>query len=176
VFGCSRYHQYISDRGKIIVESDHKPLETIFGKSILDCPARLQRMGFFLQKYSINVRYRKGKEMYITDLLSRTATDQPKLCSLAEDEVYVYRIEQELEETTVIRDINETKMEKMRKFTKLDESLMEMKHYITEGWPIATNIEDAAMIYNRYRDELRFQEGVIWRFDRIVVPICNICK
>jgi hypothetical protein len=47
--------------------------------------------------------------MYIADVLSRTATDQPKLCSLAEDEVYVYRIEQELEETAVNLDINEKK-------------------------------------------------------------------
>jgi hypothetical protein len=58
----------------------------------------------------------------------------------------VYRIEQELEKTTVKLDIDET---------KLDESLMVVKQYITEGWPIAKNIEGAAMIYNSYRDELR---------------------
>jgi hypothetical protein len=48
--------------------------------------------------------------------------------------------------------------------------LMEVTQYITEGWPIAKNIEGAAKIYNCYRDELRFEEGVTWRFERIVVP------
>jgi predicted lipase len=75
-------------------------------------------------------------------LISRTATEQPKLCSLVEDKVYVFRIEQELKETTMNLDIDAT---------KLNESLMVVKQYITEGWPIA-NIEDAAMIHNRYKD------------------------
>jgi hypothetical protein len=55
----------------------------------------------------------------------------------------VFRIEQELEETTMNLDIDAT---------KLNESLMLVKQYITEGWPIAKNIEEAAMIHNRYRD------------------------
>jgi predicted lipase len=75
---------------------------------------------------------------------------------MVEDNVYVYRIEQELEETTVKLDIDES---------KLNESLMVVKQYIAEGWPNAKKIEGAAMIYNRYRDELRFKEGEIWRFD-----------
>jgi hypothetical protein len=59
-------------------------------------------------------------------------------------------IEQELEETTVNLEIKETKMEELQKFTNLDEPLMEITQYITEGWPIAKNIEGAAIIYNRY--------------------------
>jgi hypothetical protein len=52
----------------IEVESDHKPLEDIFRKPICDVPKRLQRMLLSLQKYNVNVSYKKGKLMYIANL------------------------------------------------------------------------------------------------------------
>jgi hypothetical protein len=86
-------------------------------KSILDCPAKLQILRLFLQIYGIRVRYKKGKEMYIADLLSRMAKEKPKLCLLAEDEVYLYHIEQKMEETKVNLEIKETKMEELQNWT-----------------------------------------------------------
>ena len=44
VFGCSKFSQYITGRDKITVESDHEPLQSIFEKSLLAAPSRLQRM------------------------------------------------------------------------------------------------------------------------------------
>ena len=44
VFGCERFKQYLLGRSMINVESDHKPLEVIFKKSLLKAPKRLQRM------------------------------------------------------------------------------------------------------------------------------------
>ena len=70
VFGCEKFHQYIYGR-RVHVESDHKPLEVIFKKSLLSAPARLQRMLMRLQKYSLDVKYKPGKEMHIADALSR---------------------------------------------------------------------------------------------------------
>ncbi|KAK2718755.1 hypothetical protein QYM36_005929 [Artemia franciscana] len=42
-FSCKRFHQYLFGR-TICVTTDHKPLESIFGKSIQRAPPRLQRM------------------------------------------------------------------------------------------------------------------------------------
>ena len=50
-----RFEHYILGREKVRVFSDHKPLETIFKKSILTSPKRLQRMRLRLQKYSLEV-------------------------------------------------------------------------------------------------------------------------
>ena len=44
VFGCQKFSQYIRRREKVTVESDHKPLQSIFKKSLLCAPSRLQRM------------------------------------------------------------------------------------------------------------------------------------
>ncbi|XP_026326150.1 uncharacterized protein LOC113234842 [Hyposmocoma kahamanoa] len=71
VFACERFHQYIFGKEKVIVESDHKPLESIFKKPLMSVPARLQRMMLRLQHYDLVVQYKPGKYMYIADTLSR---------------------------------------------------------------------------------------------------------
>jgi len=71
VFGCQRFSQYLSRREKITVESDHKPLQAIFKKSVLAAPCRLQRMLLRLQRFNLDVTYKPGSQMYIADHLSR---------------------------------------------------------------------------------------------------------
>ena len=66
VFGVERFHQYTYGR-RVVVDSDHKPLETIFGKPLASAPRRLQKMFMRLQRYDIDIQYKKGSEMYLTD-------------------------------------------------------------------------------------------------------------
>jgi hypothetical protein len=70
VFSCKKYNQYIYGR-KFIVENDHKPLKSIFNKSINKCPPRIQRFMLFLEKYDFRVDYIPGKDMIIAEALSR---------------------------------------------------------------------------------------------------------
>lgn len=69
-FGCEKFHQYIFGRS-VTVESDHKPLQSIFKKSLHQAPARLQRLLLSLQKYDLNVIFKPGKTMFLADTLSR---------------------------------------------------------------------------------------------------------
>ena len=73
VVGCTRFDHYLHGREKITAVTDHKPLETILAKSINSAPKRLQRMMLRLQKYRLNIVYKKGTQMYISDHLSRSA-------------------------------------------------------------------------------------------------------
>ena len=66
VFACTKFHDYIYGK-EVIIESDHKPLETIFKKQLEKAPARLQNMLLKLQKYNLRVVYKKGKDMFIAD-------------------------------------------------------------------------------------------------------------
>ena len=52
-------------------ETDHNPLKEIFKKSLCDAPVRLQWMLLRLQRYNLEVRYKKGPLMLIADTLSR---------------------------------------------------------------------------------------------------------
>ena len=72
VFACEKFHQYIFARSDVVVESDHRPLETIFKKPILSLPKRLQGMRLCLQKYDIQVEYKRGTTMFLANTLSRT--------------------------------------------------------------------------------------------------------
>ena len=55
------------------VESDHKPLDMIHQKNVASTlpPLRLQQILLKLQRYNLTIRYRPGKEMLLTDALSR---------------------------------------------------------------------------------------------------------
>ena len=71
VYACEKFNQHILGKSTKI-ETDHKPLEIILKKSLLLCASkRLQRMLLRLQKYSLNVVYRAGSQLYLADFLSR---------------------------------------------------------------------------------------------------------
>ena len=71
VFACEKSDKCNFGRGVVNVETDHKPLEDIFKKSLCDTPARLQQMLLRLRRYNLKVRCKKGPLMLIADMLSR---------------------------------------------------------------------------------------------------------
>ena len=66
MYGLEKFHQYTYGR-KVIVQSDHKPLEV----NVKKAPKRLQRVLLRVQLYDVTIVYRKGKRMELADTLSR---------------------------------------------------------------------------------------------------------
>lgn len=124
VFGCEKFHQYLYGR-QVHVESDHKPLEVIFKKSLLSVPARLQRMLMRLQKYSLEVRHKPGKEMHIADALSREFLK----------EHHEKLLDEELEVNFVNQLLVSEKLQVFRKATEEDAELGLVANLIQRGWP-----------------------------------------
>lgn len=58
-FACTKYHEYIYGK-RLTVETDHKPLESIFKKSIASAPPRLQRILLDIAPYAPKIVYKKG--------------------------------------------------------------------------------------------------------------------
>lgn len=52
------------------VESDQKPLESLFTKPLLQCSIRIQKTMLKLQQYQFTVVYKPGKDIPIADALS----------------------------------------------------------------------------------------------------------
>jgi hypothetical protein len=67
---CEKWDLWLYGR-QITVHTDHQPLETIFKKTLSNAPRRLQRLMMRLQRYSINVVYKKGSSLVLADTLSR---------------------------------------------------------------------------------------------------------
>ena len=71
VFGVERFEQYVYGR-HVKVESDHKPLEIIHKKSLVTAPKRLQRMLLKLQKFDIDIQYKKVQKcIWLIPLIAR---------------------------------------------------------------------------------------------------------
>jgi len=69
-FACDKFHTFIYGR-EVVVQSDHKPLESIFKKDLHKVTMRLQRLRMRLLKYDLSIVYTPGRDMYIADTLSR---------------------------------------------------------------------------------------------------------
>ena len=66
VFGLERFHYY-AYRRHVTIESDHKPVESITRKPLINAPPRLMRMLLRIQKYDFTVKYVPGKDIPIAD-------------------------------------------------------------------------------------------------------------
>ena len=66
----AKFHEYLYGHHFTVI-NDHQPLKSIFSKSIIDCPARIQRFFLKLQKYDFALEYAPGKTMVVSDALSR---------------------------------------------------------------------------------------------------------
>ena len=72
VYGVEKFNDYTFG-SKVTVYSDHKPLESILKKPLHRAPKRLQGMMICLQKYDIEVKYEKGRNMFLANISSRAS-------------------------------------------------------------------------------------------------------
>ncbi|KAK3735966.1 hypothetical protein QZH41_003831 [Actinostola sp. cb2023] len=164
VFGCQRFNQYIARREKVTIESDHKPLQAIFKKSILSAPSRLQRMLLRLQRHNLDVCYKPGKEMHIADHLSRapmSATEEEG------DEFEVFTIELDSNDPYEFIQVKPERLAHLQKCTGQDPVLQTLKDTVLAGWPerreqAPEHISD----YWNYRDEITVHNGVLFKSQR----------
>ena len=70
VFAMERLHNYVYGE-PVRVQTDHKPLETIWKKRIATASPRLQRLLLRLARYEIQLEYIREKDNSIEDALSR---------------------------------------------------------------------------------------------------------
>ena len=70
VYGSDRFNQYVYGR-RYIVESDHKPLQSIFQRNIDKAQPRIQRLLLRLKRYDIDLTFTPGRDIPVPDTLSR---------------------------------------------------------------------------------------------------------
>ncbi|XP_041472642.1 uncharacterized protein K02A2.6-like [Lytechinus variegatus] len=175
VFACEHFHQYLFGKETVTVESDHKPLQSIFLKPLLSAPKRLQRMLLRLQKYNLQVTYKQGKLMYVADMLSRAALP---LKTQGEGGYYeIYTVSQqrqrEFEEINPRESVNFTdkRFKQVEEMTQKDEILQVLKQVVIEGWPDTVNTVPVEIReYWAYRDEITSHNGILYKANRVIIP------
>ena len=148
--------------------TDHKPLESVFKKSLLSAPCRLQRMLLRLQRYNLSVRYTPGSQMFLADHLSRAARRE---MVKSEESIQVFSLE--LENTNPMHTLKVTpeRLDQLQRCTGQDEALQTLKTTILTGWPeqreqVPINIRE----YWAYREELTVHNGVLFKGLRVIIP------
>ena len=159
VFSLDKFHQYVFAR-KPTVFSDHKPIEALMKKPMHRAPRRLQGMFLKIHGYDVDIVYRKGKEMYISDMLSRAYLPDTGNQS-------------EIEHVNMVQylPIRPERLQQLKTETENDEALHLLKTVIRDGWP--EEKQDLPILitpYHSIRDELSIQDGIIFRGERVVVP------
>lgn len=163
-FGCHKFYQYLYGK-HFIIESDHKPLETIFKKPLEKCPLRLQRIKINLQNFDFEVKYTPGAQLYFADALSRTGIDN-KNFELLIDEIETH--------TDLLLDndvISKQQMRNVQEKTDTDPELIVIKELIKHGWPKEKkSLNPIAKPYWKYKSELGIMKDLVFLNERIVIP------
>ncbi|UYV75303.1 K02A2.6-like [Cordylochernes scorpioides] len=173
VFACERFHQYILGKSQVIVQTDHKPLLSIFKKSILKAPQRLQRMLLRLQRYNLELEHVQGSQMHLADIFSRACIKDVRNENLKYDVYPIDIIYKEIATVNVMETLSvcSDTVLRIREETSSDPILCEVKKLILNGWP--PNKNQTSMLtreYWNFREELTVQDGIILKNDRIVIP------
>jgi hypothetical protein len=176
VFSCERFNQYIHGRDIVTIKTDHKPLVPIFKKPIQQAPKRLQRMMLRLQKYTLDIQYQPGPQMYIADCLSRNYL---KSSNTTETPTFqIFQLEKEAKLYTEIEKINqvdylhvktETIVE-LQQETAKDPVLQQLKQEVLTGWRDKNELPENIRQFCGYRDEITVQNGILYKGMRIIVP------
>nr|XP_034828815.1 uncharacterized protein K02A2.6-like [Maniola hyperantus] len=164
VFGCIRFHQYLY--GKIVtVETDHRPLITLFKKPLAEVPTRLQRLMLRLQSYDLKVEYKPGTKMYIADSLSRAALPECSEDELDEDVmVHVNMLVKNLP-------ISEERLQWLVEATENDECLQLLKKYYQKGWPDRkSEVNKLVLPYWNCRHEVHAVGNLLLKGNSLIIP------
>ncbi|XP_073251790.1 uncharacterized protein [Porites lutea] len=168
VYACERFNQYLARREKIFVETDHKPLESIFKKSLLSAPCRLQRMLLRLQRFNLSVSYKPGSQMFLADHLSRAAQHETQK---SEESFQVFSLKLETLDPMLALKITPERLEQLQRSTGQDDTLQTLKTTILTGWPMQKEeVPLKIREYWSYREELAVHNGVLFKGSRVVIP------
>ena len=159
-FACHKFDQYLLGK-RFLVESDHKPLITLFGKDLFSCPLRAQRLMLSLQRFDFDIEFVPGKFLYTADVLSRFVDNAPQCLNEIDVET----------EPSYLSGMHTQMKSELSETTLHDPLLMKLSDYITRGWPkYLADCDIDLKLYWPMRNELSIQSGIIFRGNRVVIP------
>ena len=147
------------------MQTDHKPLVSVWKKSIVCNSPRLQRLLLRLSHCDVNIEYLKGKDNVIADALSRVSPQlTPKEGEDEEDFIPVHVLTGEIPaDSARIRDF--------RSATAEDTTSGLLMRVVSNGWPeVRKDCHPFLLDYWTYREEISAENGLLFKGHRLIVP------
>ena len=150
----------------ITVKSDHKPLQSIWKKSIISTSSRFQRLLLRLAHYDLNIEFVRGKENVIADALSRVCPLQsthPKSIDSNIDVIPVHHIAWSMP-------ISKTRLQELRLATQSDLTLTSLTKTVHEGWPQSKkDCPEQLLDFWSFRQEISEEDGLLYKSHRLIM-------
>ena len=166
VFALERLNHYSCGR-TITVKSDHKPLQSIWKKSIVSASPRLQRLLLRLAHYDINIEFLHGKENVIADALSRVCPLQSNNSKPKESNIDVIPVHH----ITQSAPVSKARLKELRLVTQTDPALHSLNKTVHEGWPQSKkDCPEQLLDIWSFRQEISKEDGLLYKNQRQIVP------
>ena len=162
LYGLERFDQYTYGR-KVIIQNDHKPLETILKKPLSQAPKRLQDIIMKLFRYDIEFQFVKGTDLVIADALSRDFIDTDE-----RDENETERLR--ICEVSVFEQFPDARISEIKDATKNDSVMQKLINVVINGWPRKDQVDPDLLPYFSFRDTLSHKDGVILKGEAVLIP------
>ena len=135
---------------------------SITRKPLDKAPRRLQGMLVRALNYDIEVKYQRGKEMYLADTQSRASL--PRANHEGQDEFETINAVNYLA-------VPDERIQELCHHTNEDPPLQQLKATIQQGWPEdKSTLSPVVRPYFSLRDELTVADELIFRGERLVIP------
>ena len=162
VWGMEKFHYFLYGR-KFILQTDQKPLVSIFRKHMIDVSPRIQRITIRAWQYEFEPQHIPGRNNVISDALSRV-TPLEFQDSNAEKDILAVNFLQ-------YSSIEERERDEVLQETSKDQELQSLKHYISTGWPAKrSQIPVSLQPYWNFRDELTIESGILMKNSKVLIP------
>ena len=162
VWGMEKFHYFLYGR-KFILQTDQKPLVSIFRKHMIDVSPRIQRITIRAWQYEFEPQHIPGRNNVISDALSRV-TPLEFQDSNAEKDILTVNFLQ-------YSSIEERERDEVLQETNKDKELQSLKHYFSTGWPAKrSQIPVSLQPYWNFRDELTIESGILMKNSKVLIP------
>ncbi|GBM38549.1 Uncharacterized protein K02A2.6 [Araneus ventricosus] len=138
------------------------PLIAMSKKPLSAMSSRMQRFYLQLQCYDYEIFYKSGKEMFVSDTLSRAPLIKNHFPTPEEDSLVLSVLDS--------LPISDIKLKEMSDANKSDPLVQELKSLLECGWDSSKRVGLSAKKYLQYKDELHFVDDLLLKLDLIVVP------
>ena len=164
-----KFHYFLYEK-EFTLETDQKPLVSIYKKHMIDISPRVQRLIVRSFPYlPFKVLYKKGIDIPVADALSHVTPMDP------EDNIKLPMIAVNMITTRILMSTDcqgslSNKLDQLRKSTLHDEQLTRLKHYISTGFPCdKKNLLTDLHEFWSHKEMLSIKSGLITCGNRIIV-------
>ena len=153
----------------VYVITDHKPLVSLFKKSLVDASPHLTHMLMQLLDYTLNVHYQSGERMHLSNALSHLSSHNMAAGKTIKNlDVSIHAIEE-------LTGSNSISVEKLHQHMASNPDLRLLIDHINNGFPdTSTNCPECIWPYFSFRDELSTCNGLVLKGNNRVVVSASL--